>query len=96
MFTLTDLGSERILRVNGVEHRTRYSERVIRMLIERKGVERAPLYFRFKETRGRQFLDRLFTYLGATGARELRVVEVGCSSGHLTEYLDEAPLVGET
>src|SRR4030095_2604040 len=59
----------------------------------RKGVERAPLYFSFKETRGRYFLERLFAYLGARGAAELAVLEVGCSFGHITEYLNDQPLV---
>ncbi len=44
-FRLCDLGSERMLAVWDREYRTYYSERVIRMLIERKGIHRAPLYF---------------------------------------------------
>jgi SAM-dependent methyltransferase len=100
-YRITDLGRERVLSVHGAEHRTYYSERLVRMLIERKGVARAPLYFPFKETRGRRFLERLFAYLGARGAvgaggaRGLAVLEVGCSFGHVTEYLDEQPLVRE-
>ena len=62
-YTIEDRGSERVLRVGGHEHPTYYTERLIRMLIERKGVDRAPLYFPFKETRGRHFLERLFAYL---------------------------------
>jgi SAM-dependent methyltransferase len=92
-FRITDLGRERVLSVHGAEHRTYYSERLVRMLIERKGVARAPLYFPFKETRGRRFLERLFSYLGARGAHGLGVLEVGCSFGHITEYLNEQPLV---
>src|SRR5262245_40847824 len=63
------------------------------MLIERKGVDRTPLYFPFKETRGRYFLERLFAYQAARGAAGLRVLEVGCSFGHMTEYLNDQPLV---
>jgi SAM-dependent methyltransferase len=63
------------------------------MLIERKGVDRVPLYFPFKETRGRYFLERLFTNLAARGASSLAVLEVGCSFGHITEYLNDQPLV---
>src|SRR5207244_4293899 len=70
---------------------TRYSERVVRMLIDRKGVHRAPLYFDFKETRGRHFLGPLFRYLRARRAQDLAVLEVGCSFGHVTEYLAEQP-----
>jgi SAM-dependent methyltransferase len=92
-YAIEDRGGERILRVGGREHRTYYTERLIRMLIERKGVERAPLYFRFKETRGRYFLERLFAYLGARGAARLAVLEVGCSFGHITEYLNDQSLV---
>lgn len=91
-YAIRDLGRERVLSVKGVEYRTYYSERLIRMLIERKGLDRAPLYFPFKETRGRHFLERLVAYLGA---RELRVLEVGCSFGHITEYLHEQPRVRE-
>jgi SAM-dependent methyltransferase len=92
-YTIEDLGTERVLRVDGVAHRTRYSERVLRMLIARKGVHRAPLYLPFKQTRGEHFLGRLFRYLAARGRRDLTVLEVGCSFGHITEYLDEQPLV---
>jgi SAM-dependent methyltransferase len=94
-YSIEDLGAERLLRVGGREHRTYYSARVLEMLIERKGVDRAPLYLPFKTTRGHHFLAPLFRYLSARGARDLRVLEVGCSFGHNTEYLDEQPLVGE-
>ena len=50
-YRLVDVGDRRVLTVEGREYSTRYSERVVRMLIERKGVHRAPLYFDFKETR---------------------------------------------
>src|SRR5262245_43075401 len=85
---LDDLGHERVLTVDGRQHRTPYSARVVRLLVERKGPRRAILYFPFKETRGRFFLERLFTYLEAHGARGLRVLDVGCSFGHITEYVD--------
>ena len=64
------------------------------MLVERKGPARAPQYFSFKETRGRLFLDPLFAYLRGRGARDLSVLEVGCSFGHITEYLAAHPDVG--
>ena len=92
-YAIEDRGSERVLKVGGSEHRTYYTERLIRMLIERKGVDRTPLYFPFKETRGRYFLERLFGYLAGRGAAGLRVLEVGCSFGHITEYLNDQPLV---
>lgn len=92
-YTIQDLGAERLLTVDGREYATYYSERVIRMLIQRKGIHRAPLYFPFKTTRGRHFLERLFRGLAARGLGNLRVLEVGCSFGHITEYLNEQPLV---
>jgi SAM-dependent methyltransferase len=94
-YRLEDRGDHRVLTVNGGVHSTRYSERVIRMLIERKGPQRAPLYFPFKETRGRRFLEPLFRYLRTQPVRRLSVLEVGCSFGHMTEYLAEQAEVAE-
>jgi len=94
-YQLVDLGDRRVLTVDGRQHVTGYSERVVRMLIERKGPRRAVLYFPFKETRGRHFLGPLFDYLRSVGASGLRVLEVGCSFGHITERLAEEPAVGE-
>jgi SAM-dependent methyltransferase len=94
-FHLADLGDRRVLTVDGRRHETRYSARVVRLLIERKGAHRAPLYFPFKEQRARLFLDPLLRYLRARGARDLSVLEVGASFGHMTEYLAEQPEIGE-
>ena len=92
-YRLEDRGDHRLLTVDGAAHPTRYSERVVRMLIDRKGPQRTPLYFPFKETRGRRFLDPLFRYLRTEPKRPLAVLEVGCSFGHMTEYLSEQPEV---
>jgi SAM-dependent methyltransferase len=92
-YRLEDLGDRRVLTVGGRKYATAYSARVVRMLVERKGPVRAPQYFSFRETRGRLFLDPLFAYLRRRGAHELSVLEVGCSFGHITEYLAEQPLV---
>src|SRR5713101_6740285 len=94
-YRLLDLGDRRVLTVDGRQHVTTYSERVVRMLIERKGPRRAALYFPFKETRGRHFLSPLFRHLRGLGRSGLSVLEVGCSFGHITECLAEAPEVGE-
>ena len=94
-FRLVDLGDRRVLTVDGREHSTSYSARVVRLLVERKGAQRAPLYFPFKETRGRYFLSPLFGYLRRTAGPRLSVLEVGCSFGHITEYLAEQPEVAE-
>src|SRR5215467_14308944 len=94
-YRLVDVGDQRVLTVDGVDHVTSYSDRVIRMLIERKGARRAALYFPFKQTRGRHFLAPLSAYLRGLGARGLSVLEVGCSFGHITECLSEDPAVTE-
>jgi SAM-dependent methyltransferase len=93
-YSIEDLGAERVLRVAGREHRTYYSARVLEMLVQRKGADRAALYLPFKTTRGHHFLAPLLGYL-SRGAHDLRVLEVGCSFGHNTEYLNDQPLVGE-
>src|SRR5438132_7176776 len=90
-FRIVDLGDRRVLETGGRAYPTRYSARVIRLLVDRKGAHRAPLYFDFKDTRGPLFLGPLFAYLRTRGARGLRVLEVGCSFGHMTEYLAEQP-----
>jgi SAM-dependent methyltransferase len=90
-YNIADLGDRRVLTMNGVTYApTRYSKRVIEMLIERKQ-ERAPRYFPFREQRAPLYLEPLFRWLRARDARELRVLEVGCSFGHMTEYLSEQP-----
>jgi SAM-dependent methyltransferase len=94
-YRLEDLGDRRVLTVDGRAHSTAYSERVVRMLIGRKGAERAALYFPFKETRGRHFLAPLWGHLRRLGAARLSVLEVGCSFGHITECLAESPAVAE-
>jgi len=92
-FRLVDAGDRRILTVDGRAYETTYSARVVRMLVERKGAQRAPLYFPFKHERGEHFLGPLFRYLGARGTPPLTVLEIGCSFGHITEYLHEHPAV---
>jgi len=94
-FHLADLGDRRVLTVDGREYPTRYSARVVQLLIERKGARRAPLYFPFKEERARFYLDPLFAFLRARRARALSVLEIGSSFGHMTEYLAEQPEVAE-
>jgi SAM-dependent methyltransferase len=94
-YRLVDLGDHRVLTVDGRDYATGYSERILQMLIERKGPRRAALYLPFKETRGRHFLSPVLRYLRDIGARRLSVLEVGCSFGHITESLAEAPEVEE-
>ena len=90
-FELLDLGDRRVLRVNGREYTTRYSARVVRMLIERQGALRTPPYFTYKQTRGDHFLAPLSRWLRERRLQRLSVLEVGCSFGHITEWLAEQP-----
>jgi len=90
-YRLTDRGDARILAVGDREYATHYSERVIRMLIARKGLARTPPYLSYKNTRGTHFLGPFFRYVRAEGLAKLRVLEVGCSFGHITEYLCDQP-----
>ena len=92
-YRVTDLGDRRVLAIGGRDYVTRYSERVLRMLIERKGIARTPPYLTYKATRGPHFLGPLFCWLRAHDAKGLRALEVGCSFGHMTEYLAEQPEV---
>lgn len=92
-YIINDLGYERILIVGNKEYRTYYSRRIIERLIERKGLKRAIQYFTHKEKRAK-YLDPLFHYLNRE-TKNLKVLEVGCSSGHITEYLNEQPCIGE-
>src|SRR5262245_65865491 len=94
-YRLVVLGDRRVLTVEGREHETTYSERVIRVLTDRKGPVRAVRYFTFKETRARHFLTPLFTYLRSERVRDLSVLEVGCSFGHITEFLAEQPEISD-
>jgi SAM-dependent methyltransferase len=94
-YRLEDLGERRVLTVGGRDYPTTYSARLIEMLVKRKGAARASQYFAYKETRGHHFLDPLLAYLRRRDARDLRVLEVGCSFGHITEFLAEQPEVRE-
>jgi SAM-dependent methyltransferase len=94
-YRLVDQGDRRVLTVDGRDYVTEYSEHIVRMLIERKGVRRAPPYFSYKAARGALFLGPLFRYLRRHGVTRLRTLEVGCSFGHMTEYLHEQAEVME-
>lgn len=94
-YRLDDLGDRRVLVVGDRRYETRYSARVVRMLVERKGARRAPPYLDYKRTRGEHFLAPLFRWLRAERRARLRVLEVGCSFGHITEWLAEQPDVAE-
>jgi SAM-dependent methyltransferase len=94
-YRLVDQGARRVLTVDGRDYVTDYSERIVRMLIERKGARRTPPYFAYKATRGPRFLGPLFRHLQRRGVTGLRTLEVGSSFGHMTEYLNDQPEVME-
>src|SRR5207253_4207970 len=56
-------------------------------------VNRTPPYLRYKAIRAPHFLGPLFAWLRARGAAKLSLLEVGCSFGHMTEYVAEQPEV---
>jgi 2-polyprenyl-3-methyl-5-hydroxy-6-metoxy-1,4-benzoquinol methylase len=92
-YEIIDQGNERILQIGGKKYNTRYSKKIIDTIIDRKGIDRAPQYLYHKKERA-MYLEPLFNTLNQT-TTELRVLEVGCSSGHITEYLNEQSSVKE-
>lgn len=92
-YEINALGNENVLIVGKRKYKTYYSKRIIELLIKRKGLERATQYFTHREKRA-QFLEPLFACLN-NKTKNLKVLEVGCSSGHITEYLNEQACVEE-
>ena len=79
-YSIEDLGDQRVLTMNGRTYPpTRYSKRVIEMLIKHKG-DRAPLYFPFKEQRAPLYLDPLSLARCARGPRSGRARDSGVPS----------------
>ncbi len=92
-WAIEDDGSCRVLTIGDRRFRTNYSRNIIELLITRKGPERASQFLVHQAERP-WFLKPLFDRLN-TGPRPLRILEVGCSAGHLTEFLNEQPSTGE-
>lgn len=88
-YEILDQGNERILILGEKQYRTFYSKRIIEAIIERKGADRAVQYFSHKKNRS-EFLAPLFRSINDKFSN-LKVLEVGCSVGHITEYLNEQP-----
>jgi 2-polyprenyl-3-methyl-5-hydroxy-6-metoxy-1,4-benzoquinol methylase len=76
------------------ECKTGYSKNVIDAIIARKGGQRADQYLRHKTERTR-YLEPLFEFLRRNERSGMKVLEVGCSAGHITEYLNEQDCIGE-
>lgn len=93
-YQIKDLGDRRVLVFDNHSYETIYSKKVIELIIERKGLERAPQYFSHKEKRS-YLLKPLFNYLSSCGYRGLKVLEVGCSAGQFTELLNEQDFISE-
>ena len=92
-WAIEDDGSARVLTIGDRRFRTNYSRNIIELLITRKGPERASQFLVHQAERC-WFLKPLFDRLN-TEHRQLRVLEVGCSAGHLTEFLNGQPSIGE-
>jgi len=90
---------ETTLWIDDKIYKTHYSKKIIEKIIERKGLDRAPKYLSFKNERA-HYLQPLFNQLNMLDSsinikRKLRVLEVGCSSGHITEYLNHQESINE-
>jgi len=70
-----------------------YSKKIVDLLIKRKGYKRAQKYLTYKKERS-EFLKPLFKHLNKT-KKNLKVLEIGCSAGHITEWLNEQPCIKE-
>jgi len=92
-WAIEDDGSSRVLCIGNRQFRTNYSRQIIELLITRKGPERASQFLVHHDARC-WFLKPLFERLNQEH-RQLRILEVGCSAGHLTEFLSEQPSTGE-
>lgn len=80
-----------VVTVGRDRYATDYSERVIELLVARKGVERMPRYLRYREERAAK-LNPLFSTI-ARENRSVSVLEPGCSAGHLSEAILAHPFV---
>ncbi|MCZ7584740.1 MAG: methyltransferase domain-containing protein [Deltaproteobacteria bacterium] len=71
--------------VDGRRYETDYSQRIVELIVERKGVRRMPRYLGYRRERGGKLapLFRPFEQSGQT----ISVLEPGCSSGHLSETI---------
>lgn len=78
-------GAGGVVTVSGREYPTDYSERIVELLVARKGVARMPRYLRYRSERAGK-LEPLFTHLEKLG-RPVSVLEPGCSAGHLSEAI---------
>jgi ubiquinone/menaquinone biosynthesis C-methylase UbiE len=90
---IEDDGGFRVLTIGDRRFKTTYSRHIIELLITRKGPERASQFLVHHAERS-WLLKPLFEKLN-TEHRQLRILEVGCSAGHLTEFLNEQPSIGE-
>lgn len=92
-WAIEDDGTSRTLSIGTRRFQTNYSKQIIELLITRKGAERASQFLVHQAERC-WFLKPLFDAFNRQG-RPLRVLEVGCSAGHLTEFLNAQPATGE-
>ena len=73
---------------------TDYNQKIVELLVKRKGLKRARKYMDFAIDRSSIFLDPLFKSLNKKH-KNLKLLEVGCSSGHITEYIQKQSSIKE-
>ncbi|MBU0614336.1 class I SAM-dependent methyltransferase [Patescibacteria group bacterium] len=93
-FFIEELGGERILIIGDKKYSTFYSKTIIEMIIGRKGIKRTPEYLQHKKDRSR-YLEPLFEHFKQANVQNVRILEVGCASGAVTEYLQEQKCISE-
>jgi 2-polyprenyl-3-methyl-5-hydroxy-6-metoxy-1,4-benzoquinol methylase len=89
-YTKQDDGSA-LVSAGGKTYRTDYSQRIVDLIVARKGVARMPRYLSYREERSGK-LEPLFQTIANEG-RSVSVLEPGCSAGHLSEAILRQPRV---
>ncbi len=93
-FEILEVGTKRIIIHEGEEYETDYSKKFVELIVKRKGISRAIDYFNHGKVRP-FYIKPLFEYLEANGKTGLKVLEVGCSSGYMTEFVHSKECVAE-
>jgi 2-polyprenyl-3-methyl-5-hydroxy-6-metoxy-1,4-benzoquinol methylase len=91
-YRIEDNGNQRVLHYKEKQFKTIYTTDIIEAIIARKGIDRTPLYFLHKDN-SKIHLNPVFDYLKKNGFSNLKVLEVGCSAGQVTELLNEQDII---
>ncbi|MBZ0271485.1 class I SAM-dependent methyltransferase [bacterium] len=84
-------GAGGVVTVGDKRYPTDYSREIVEAIVRRKGVARMPRYLRYREERAPK-LAPLLAWIDARG-KPVRVLEPGCSAGHLSEVLLRSRMV---